>query len=99
LAKNVKILLTRSLFRAFGVKKPKRNGNCINIHFYAWEMHSEKNRLFLKKSSVRFFQKQPVFFRKQPPPEKMHIYAVSEWPKQSRPNHLSQSLKKPAKLK
>ena len=40
-------------------------------------MCSEKNRLFLKKSNVRFFQKQPVFFRKRPAHEKMHIYAVS----------------------
>jgi hypothetical protein len=31
----------------------------------------------LKKSSVRFFQKQPVFFCKRPAPEKMHKYAVS----------------------
>jgi hypothetical protein len=27
---------------------------------------AEKNSLFLKKSSVRFFQKQAVFFRKRP---------------------------------
>jgi hypothetical protein len=35
----------------------------------------KKNSLFLKKFSVRFFQKQAVFFRERPPPEKMHIYA------------------------
>jgi hypothetical protein len=50
------------------------------MHFHAQKLFSEKNRLFLKKSSVRFFQKQPVFFRKRPPHEKMHIYAVSGEP-------------------
>jgi hypothetical protein len=50
------------------------------MHFPAWKMYAEKNRLFLKKSNVRFFQKQPVFFRKRPPQEKMHIYAFSGWP-------------------
>jgi hypothetical protein len=37
---------------------------------------AKKNRLFLKKSNVRFFQKQPVFFKGQFLPRKMHIYAV-----------------------
>jgi hypothetical protein len=37
-------------------------------------------RILGKKSNVRFFQKQPVFFREQPPHEKMHIYAVSDKP-------------------
>jgi hypothetical protein len=45
------------------------------MHFSAYKLYAEKNRLFLKKSSVRFFQKQPVFFRERPPREKMHIYA------------------------
>jgi hypothetical protein len=39
---------------------------------------AKKNRLFLKKSSVRFFYKQPVFFCGHLPCKKMHIYAVRE---------------------
>jgi hypothetical protein len=37
------------------------------MHFSAGKSPPEKNRLFLEKSSVRFFQKQPVFFGKRPP--------------------------------
>jgi hypothetical protein len=47
------------------------------MHFFAWKKTSKKNSLFLKKSNVRFFQKQAVFFRERPSPEKMHIYAFS----------------------
>jgi hypothetical protein len=37
---------------------------------------AKKWRLFLKKSSVRFFQKQPVFFSKHVRRPKMHKYTV-----------------------
>jgi hypothetical protein len=38
---------------------------------------AEKWRLFLKKSDVRFFKKQPPFSRERPPYEKMHTYALA----------------------
>jgi hypothetical protein len=47
------------------------------MHFFMGWPFTKKNRLFLKKSNARFFQKQPVFFSGHFPCRKMHIYAVS----------------------
>jgi len=67
-------------FSRWGVQKMIQNvsgRNCINMHFFMGRPFAKKNRLFLKKSNVRFFQKQPVFFSEHFPCMKMHIYAVS----------------------
>jgi hypothetical protein len=50
------------------------------MHFSVYKIFTEKNRLFLKKSNARFFQKQPVFFRERHALDKMHIYAVPDSP-------------------
>ena len=47
------------------------------MHFQAPKSFSEKKRLFLKKSSVRFFQKQPLFFASDTR-LKMNKYAICE---------------------
>jgi hypothetical protein len=68
------------------------------MHFSAGKTFSEKKRLFLKKSNVRFFQKQPLFFGKRPPCEKLHIYAKRAKPRQAPPKRVfpRKSREKPA---
>ena len=68
------------ILRNANIRECRPCESCINMHFSAYKMFTEKNSLFFKKSNARFFQKQAVFFRERHGLDKMHIYAVPDLP-------------------